>query len=53
MSFSDIWSYVIELPVWKHWEPEVKIAKKNKIRNLNDYDTFEEVTDEGQETIGI
>ena len=52
-SFYDMSSYVIELPVFKHWRPEVKVAaKKNEIKNLTYYDTFEEVKDEGQETIG-
>ena len=32
--------------------PKVKAAKMNEIRNLKDYDTFEEVRDEGQERIG-
>ena len=31
--------------------PEVKLAKKNEIKNLTDYETFEEVKDEGQEII--
>ena len=42
----------MELPVSKKGTPEVKAAKMNEIRNLKDYDTFEEVPDEGQETIG-
>ena len=52
ISFSDICSYVIELPVSEHWKPEVKAAKRNVIKNLTDYDTFEEVQDEGQDMIG-
>ena len=35
-----------------HGTLEVKAAKMNEIRNLKDYDTFEEVPDEVQETIG-
>ena len=46
VSFSDSCSCVIELPVSEHWRPEVKLAKKNKIKNLTSY-TFKEVNDEG------
>ena len=52
VSFSDICFYVIELPVLEDWKPLVKLAKINEIKNLNNYNTFEEVQDEGQETIG-
>ena len=52
VSFSDMCSYVIELPVSEHGRPEVKAAKRNEIKNLKDYETIEEVKDEGQETIG-
>ena len=52
VSFSDLCSNTVELPVSKHGTPEVKAAKMNEIRNLKDYDTFKEVPDEGQETIG-
>ena len=31
---------------------EVKAAKMNEIRNLKDYETVEEVPDEGQDTVG-
>ena len=51
VSFSNMCSHVIELPVSENWRPEVKIAKKNEIKNLTDCDIFEEVKDEGQETI--
>ena len=43
---------MIELPVSEHWKPEVKAAKRAEIKNLQDYETFEEVKDEGQETLG-
>ena len=46
VSFSDSCSCVIELPVSEHWRPEVKLAKKNKIKNLTSY-TLKEVNDEG------
>ena len=52
VSFSEMCNYTIELPASKHGTPEVKAAKMNEIRNLKDYDTFEEVQDEGQERIG-
>ena len=52
MSFSDYAIYTVELPVSKHGTPEVKEAKMTKVSNLLDYDVFEEVKDEGQETIG-
>ena len=43
VSFSELSSYVVELPVSEHWRPEVKAAKRNEIQNLKDYETFEEV----------
>ena len=52
VSFSELCNYTVELPVSQHGTPEVKAAKMNEIRNLKDYDTFEEVPDDGQETIG-
>ena len=52
VSFSELCNYIVELPVSKHDTPEVRAAKMNEIRNLKDYDTFEEVPDEGQETLG-
>ena len=52
VSFSEVCNYTTELPASKHSMSEVKAAKMNEIRNLKDYDTFEEVPDEGQERIG-
>ena len=52
ISFSDMCMYVIELPVSEHGKPEVKVAKRNEIQNLKDYDTFKEVRDDGQDRIG-
>ena len=43
VSFLEMCNYTIELPASKHNTPEVKAAKMNEIRNLKDYDTFEEV----------
>ena len=36
----------------KHGTPEVNEAKQMEVKNLMDYNVFEEVKDEGQETIG-
>ena len=43
--------YVVEVPVREHGKPEIIEAKKREIENLETYETFEEVDDEGQETI--
>ena len=47
----EITTYVVELPVSQHNTPEVHAAKAIEIQNLNDYETFEEVEDCGQERI--
>ena len=52
VSFSEMCTYTIELPVSQFGTPEVKSAKRTEIKNLMDYKTFEEVKDKGQETIG-
>ena len=52
VSFSDLATYTVELPVSEHGRPEVKEAKTAEISNLLDYDVFEEVKDKGQDTIG-
>ena len=44
--------YVVEVPVREHGKAEIIEAKNNEIKNLKTYETFEEVDDEGQETIG-
>ena len=44
--------YMVEVPVRDHGKPEVIEAKEKEIHNLEIYETFEEVDDEGQETIG-
>ena len=36
----------------EHGTPEVKKAKMIEVSNLLDYDVFEKVEDNGQETIG-
>ena len=50
--FSDLSLYTVELPVSEHGRPEVKVAKMSEVRNLLDYDVFEEVEDKGQNTFG-
>ena len=52
VSFSECCAYTVELPISEHWRPEVKVAKKAEIKNLQDYKTFKEVKDEGQTTVG-
>ena len=47
----DLSIYTIELPIKEHGRPEVKAAKITEVKNLQDYDVFEEVEDNGQETI--
>ena len=44
--------FSLEVPVKEHGKPEIVEAKNNEIENLKTYETFEEVIDEGQETIG-
>ena len=52
VSFSELCNYTVGLSISKHGTLEVKAAKMNEIRNLKDYDTFEDVPNEGQETRG-
>ena len=52
LSFADISIYTVELPVSEHGKPKVKEEKEAEINNHLDYDVFEEVNDEGQDTIG-
>ena len=44
--------YIVEVPVTEHKKPEVIEAKQKEIENLEKYGVFEEVEDEGQETVG-
>ena len=41
--------YVVEVPVREHGKLEVIEAKDKEIKNLETYETFEEVDDIGQE----
>ena len=52
VAFADLAIYTVELPVSEHGRPEVKEAKTAEVSNLLDYDVFEEVKNEGQQTIG-
>ena len=47
VSFSDLSIPTVKLSVSEHGRPEVKVAKTNEIKNLLDYDVFEEVKDIG------
>ena len=44
-------TYTVELPISEHLRPEVKIAKKAEVKNLQDYETFMEVKDEGKRNV--
>ena len=44
--------FVVQVPVLKQGQPEVKIAKVKEMQNLAHYETFKEVEDVGQEHIG-
>merc|ERR1712236_76105 len=50
--FMDYEIFSLEFPVKDHGKPEIVEAKNDEIENLKHYETFEEVMDEGQETIG-
>ena len=52
ISLADTCIYTVELPTSEHWRPEVKVAKKAEMKNLQDYETFIEVKDEGQAKVG-
>ena len=52
MCFLENSIFVVELPVKEYGKPEVIEAKEKEIENLETYETFEEVDDIGQETIG-
>ena len=49
--FDEIAIYIVEVPVREHKSPEVIDAKQKEIENLEKYGVFEEVEDEGQETV--
>ena len=50
--FGEASVFVVELPISEHGRPEVLEAKETEMENLRAYETFEEVEDEGQKTIG-
>ena len=45
-------TFVVEVPVKDHKHPEIIDAKNKEVENLRDFDTFDEVVDEGQKKIG-
>ena len=47
----ELTTYVVEVPVHQHNRQDVKMAKEVELKNLMDYETFEEVADVGQERI--
>ena len=47
----EITSYVVEIPTNQHNKPEVIAAKETELKNLQDYETYEEVQDTGQDRI--
>ena len=49
--FDEIVIYTVEVPVREHKLPEVIDAKQKEIENLEKYGVFEEIEDEGQETV--
>ena len=50
--FMDYEVFSVEVPVKEHGKPEIIQAKNNEVENLKTYETFEEILDEGQTTIG-
>ena len=45
-------TFVVEVPVKEHHKMEVVDAKMKEVQNLKDYETFEEILDEGQDRVG-
>lgn len=52
IDLSDIAMFTVEIPVSEHGRTEVKEAKDTEIQNLMNYEVFEEVEENGQDTIG-
>merc|ERR1712101_80300 len=50
--FMDYQIYSVEVPIKDHGKPEIVAAKNKEMKNLEFYETYEEVKDEGQETMG-
>ena len=50
--FNELTIFTVEVPVREHKRPEGIEAKQKEIENLEKYGVFEEVEDEGQETVG-
>ena len=52
VSLTDTCIYTVELQISERRIPEVKVAKKAVVKNLEGYETFIEVKDEGQTKFG-
>ena len=50
--YDDMAVYAVEVPRAEHKKEEVIEAKEKELENMFNYEVFEEVEDEGQETIG-
>ena len=50
--FDDVAIYTVEVPTKEHRRPDVMKGKEKEIENLEKYGVFEEVENEGQETVG-
>ena len=50
-SFQDYLIFTVKLPVSEHKCPKVIEAKLKEVKNLKEYEVFEEIVDDGQETI--
>ena len=46
-------AFLTVLPRWQHKEPRCLVAKEKELKCWDDFDTYEEVPDEGQETLGL
>ena len=51
VSFEESVIYTVQPPVSEHNHPKVIKANMKEVRNLEDYEVFEEIVDDGQETI--
>ena len=51
-SFQDYFIFTVELPMSEHKLPEDIEAKLKEVQNLEDYEVFQEIVDDGPESIG-
>ena len=45
--------FLVTLPRWQHNEPRCKAAKEKELQSWEDFGTYVEVKDEGQDTLGL